>query len=133
MSFTKRQVLAERAAYMRKNMTPYELKVWREFLRYYELPFVCQKVIGNYILDFYCRRVRLAIEIDGGHHFGNRQREYDERRDLFLEMLEIKVIRFSNKDVHDDFEGVCEKIHLEATRRRNDVASIPLSAVKLKP
>ncbi len=132
MVYTHRQVLAQRATVMRKNMTPWEKKLWFEFLGEYEVPFVAQKVIGNYIIDFYSRRVRLAIEIDGGQHFDLRQKRYDETRTTYLETLEIKVLRFTNNEIKDDFDGVCEVIHGEVVKRRHDLRIMPLELLTSK-
>ncbi|WP_172135726.1 endonuclease domain-containing protein [Adlercreutzia sp. ZJ473] len=132
MVYTHRQVLAQRASNMRRNMTPYERKLWVEFLREYEIPFVAQKVIGNYIVDFYSRRVRLAIELDGGQHYDPRQMRYDEVRSIYLETLEIKVLRFTNSEIKEDFDGVCEVIHAEVTKRRHDLHRIPLELIVCK-
>ncbi|MCI6096959.1 MAG: DUF559 domain-containing protein [Clostridiales bacterium] len=54
---------------LRKNMTPWERKLWYDFLRYYPVRFQRQKAIGNYIADFYCAKARLVIELDGGGHY----------------------------------------------------------------
>ncbi|WP_165172153.1 endonuclease domain-containing protein [Adlercreutzia sp. ZJ242] len=132
MVYTHRQVLAQRAGNMRRNMTPYERKLWVEFLREYEIPFVAQKVIGNYIVDFYSRRVRLAIELDGGQHFDPRQMRYDEVRSIYLETLEIKVLRFTNNEIKEDFDGVCEVIHAEVIKRRHDLHCVPLELLACK-
>lgn len=121
MNRARRQLLSQRAENMRKQMTPAEKALWFRFLREYPLPFVAQKVIGEYIVDFYCRRVRLSIELDGdSHYWGNHQR-YDQIRTLYLETLEIKELRFTNTDVYENFEGVCEAIHTEVEKRRNDL------------
>ena len=63
MNRARRQLLSQRAENMRKQMTPAEKALWFRFLREYPLPFVAQKVIGEYIVDFYCRRVRLSMGI----------------------------------------------------------------------
>ena len=54
---------------LRKNMTPWERKLWYEFLRSYPIRFQRQKTIGNYIVDFYCHRARLIVELDGSQHY----------------------------------------------------------------
>lgn len=113
MGFTRRQELAQRANTMRNNQTYYERLLWLHFLRTYPISFVPQKVIGNYIVDFYCRKARLSIELDGDSHYSIRQREYDRVRTTFLEVLEIKELRFTNTEVVENFEGVCEAIHIE--------------------
>lgn len=80
-----------------------------------------QKVIGSYIVDFYCRKVRLSIELDGDSHYTKGQKEYDRIRTTYLEMMEIKELRFTNNDIVENLEGVCETIHAEVLNRRNDI------------
>ena len=111
MNTTRRQLLAQRAKNMRNQMTYPERRLW----------FVAQKVIGSYIVDFYCRKARLSIELDGDSHYTESQKEYDRVRTTFLEMLEIKELRFTNNEVMENLEGVCEAIHAEVLKRRNDV------------
>lgn len=132
MGFTRRQELAQRANTMRNNQTYYERLLWLHFLRTYPISFVPQKVIGNYIVDFYCRKARLSIELDGDSHYSIRQREYDRVRTIFFEVLEIKELRFTNTEVVENFEGVCEAIHIEVQRRRNDVLTQENCFQKLK-
>lgn len=127
-----RAILAQRAALMRRYMTNAEKKLWLLFLREYQVPFVAQKVIGNYIVDFYCRKTRLSIELDGSQHYEPENLAYDRIRTSYLEMLEIKELRFPNTVVFENFEGVCEVIHNEVESRRNDRVSLPLSLVKNK-
>ena len=63
---------------LRKNMTPWERKLWYDFLRYYPVRFQRQKAIGNYIADFYCAKASPVIELDGGGHiFRNRLKKID--------------------------------------------------------
>lgn len=123
MGTTQRNLLAQRAQTMRKQMTYAEKRLWLSFLREYPTPFVAQKVIGSYIVDFYCRKARLSIEIDGDSHYSEMQKEYDAIRTTYLEMLEIKELRFTNNDVFENIEGVCEVIHTEVICRRNDTHS----------
>ena len=68
------------AKVLRKNMTPWERKLWYDFLRNYPGRFQRQKAIGNYIADFYCAKARLIIELDGGGHYTTEQRIKDEQR-----------------------------------------------------
>lgn len=121
MDRERRHELSQRAMNLRQNMTRAEKKLWFSFLQDYPASFVAQKVFGNYIVDFYCKTARLSIEIDGDSHYTPSQIEYDATRTTFLEMLEIKEIRFTNLEVYENFEGVCEVIHHEVVTRRNDV------------
>lgn len=132
MNQSRRQLLAQRAENMRKQMTPAERRLWLGFLREYPIPFVAQKVIGDYIVDFYCNRLRLSIEIDGDSHYWPGQEEYDQTRTTFLETLEIKELRFTNTEIYENFEGVCEVIHAEIEKRRPDVHGSGFATLKNK-
>ena len=132
MNRAARSRLAERARYMRRNMTEAEKILWFRFLREYPVRFSNQILVGPYIVDFYCRKARLSIELDGSQHYEEHHRKYDEIRPTYLEMEGIKELRFPNSDIWDNFEGVCETIHQEVERRRNDLWSIPLSEVRNK-
>ncbi|MBE6949414.1 MAG: endonuclease domain-containing protein [Ruminococcaceae bacterium] len=92
---------------LRKNMTPWENKLWYQYLRKYPVRFQRQKAVGNYIVDFYCARANLIVELDGGGHFESKELEYDARRTKELEAMGLCVIRFCNLDIDRNFEGVC--------------------------
>ena len=98
------------AKMLRKHMTPWERKLWYEFLRQYPVRFVRQKAIGAYIVDFYCAKARLAVELDGGDHYQPEQIVRDEKRTKELQALHIRVVRISNADVDKNFCGVCAYI-----------------------
>ena len=97
---------------LRKNMTPWERKLWYNFLRYYPVRFQRQKAIGNYITDFYCAKARLVIELDGGGHYTTDQVEKDTIRTKALESMNLTVLRICNLDIDRNFSGVCEYIDL---------------------
>ena len=97
---------------LRKNMTPWERKLWYEFLRNYPIRFQRQKAIGNYIVDFYCAKAGLVIELDGGGHYTEEQTEKDNIRSKDLENMKLTVIRICNLDIDRNFRGVCEHIDL---------------------
>ena len=99
---------------LRKNMTPWERKLWYEFLRDYPIRFQRQKAIGNYIVDFYCAKAGLVIELDGGGHYTEEQAEKDALRTKDLEGMKLTVIRICNLDIDRNFRGVCEHIDLTA-------------------
>ena len=101
---------------LRKNMTPWERKLWYDFLRYYPVRFQRQKAIGNYIADFYCARARLVIELDGGGHYTAELARKDEMRTKDLESMNLTVVRICNLDIDRNFRGVCEYIDLTVKR-----------------
>ena len=104
------------AKYLRKNMTPWERKLWYGFLRSYPIRFQRQKAIGDYIVDFYCAKAALVIELDGGQHYNEDQIQDDEMRTSVLESMNLKVIRISNINVDRKFKSVCEYIDLEVKK-----------------
>ena len=97
---------------LRKNMTPWERKLWYEFLKDYPLRFQRQKAIGNYIVDFYCAKAGLIVELDGGGHYTAERTEKDNLRTKDLEGKKLTVMRICNLDVDRNFRGVCEYIDL---------------------
>lgn len=84
---------------LRKNMTPWERKLWYDFLRTYPVRFQRQKAIGNYIVDFYCAKAGLVIELDGGGHYTPQQSEKDLIRTKKLESMKLRVFRICNLDI----------------------------------
>ena len=98
---------------LRKNATKEEKRLWYDYLKSYPLQFKRQKVIGNYIVDFYCGKVKLVIELDGSQHFEDDAIEYDKERTEYLKSLGISVLRFTNSDIHKNFEGVCKLVPIK--------------------
>lgn len=132
MGLPRKNSLAPLAYQLRRDATEPEKKLWYRFLASYPIPFRQQKVIGNYIVDFFCNKARISIELDGSQHYEEDGKIKDDYRTRYLELLEIKELRFSNYDIRNNFEGVCETIHLEVTKRRNDIITIPLIQVQQK-
>ena len=95
---------------LRKKATPQENHLWYDFLRNYPIRFQRQKAIDSYIVDFYSHQAKLIIEIDGTQHFEDDGQEYDAMRTLHLEQLGLQVIRFSNRQINEEFDGVCAYI-----------------------
>lgn len=96
-----------RASSMRRQMTKEEFHLWYHFLRRYPVKFRRQRVMGAFICDFYCHRVRLIVELDGAQHYSDYGKSYDAWRSEKLEKDGCKVLRFSNGDIHERFYGVC--------------------------
>ena len=108
-------------------MTPWERKLWYEFLRDYPVRFQRQKAIGNYIVDFYCAKARLVIELDGGGHYTEKQIKNDEFRTKYLNNMGLSVLRICNIDIDNNFYNVCERID------RTVKQSLPQSASQTAP
>jgi very-short-patch-repair endonuclease len=112
----RNQILLERARKMRREGTPPERALWRH-LKSDQLggaKFRRQVVIGNYVADFACRTpVMLAVELDGDTH--GAQEDYDATRTRFLESKGYRVLRFANRDVMQDLEGVLMTISAALT------------------
>ena len=97
---------------LRKNATSQEKRLWYDFLANYEIRFQRQKPIDRFIADFYCHKARLVIEIDGAQHYTKEGTQKDEFRTETLEGYDLKVIRFTNRQIDSNFRGVCEYIDL---------------------
>lgn len=95
---------------LRKRGTPQENHLWYDFLSTYPIRFQRQKVIGNHIIDFYCHKAKLAIEIDGSQHYTDEAKNDDARRTEMLENYGLKVIRFTNAQISNQFSSVCKLI-----------------------
>ena len=91
-------------------MTPWERKLWYDFLRNYPVRFQRQKALGNYIADFYCAKARLVIELDGGGHYTKEQARKDKQRTNELNAMNLTVVRICNLDIDRNFYGVCEYV-----------------------
>ena len=102
---------------LRKKMTPWEHRLWYQFLRTYPIRFQRQKAIGEYIADFYCAKAQLVIELDGGGHYTDEQMERDRLRTQALEQMGLTVLRFCNTDIDRHFKDVCERIDREVQSR----------------
>ena len=95
---------------LRKNATPQENHLWYDFLSKYEVRFQRQKAIDNFIADFYCHKARLVVEIDGAQHYEEKEIQKDAFRTEILEGYDLKVIRFTNRQIDRCFCDVCAYI-----------------------
>ena len=117
--------LKQRSKQLRNNMTDAEKHLWTK-LRMGQLKgchFYRQKPIGEYIVDFFCPRAKLVVEVDGGQHFSDETIEYDKIRDEYMRSLGLKVLRFTNTEVMKNIDGVVESINENMSASRE----IPLS------
>ena len=102
--------LTTNAKILRKNMTKEERHLWYDFLKSYPIRFLRQKVIDNYIVDFYCHSARLIIELDGSQLYEEKGLLKDKIRTEKIEQRNLTVIRIPNNEVNRNFEGVCQCI-----------------------
>ncbi|WP_428897144.1 Very-short-patch-repair endonuclease [Parelusimicrobium proximum] len=99
---------------LRKNMTEQEVFLWSKIRKKQlnGIRFLRQKAIGPYIVDFCCLRPKIIIELDGGGHFTDQAVCKDKEREKFLAEKGFKVLRFTNKEVMNNIEGVLNTIFL---------------------
>ena len=95
---------------LRKNMTKEERHLWYDFLKNLPVTVHRQKALGDYIVDFYCAKAQLVIEIDGSQHYEAAGISADAKRDAFLRSLGITVLRYSNAEINLHFQSVCQDI-----------------------
>lgn len=100
---------------LRSNMTEEETILWAHIRnkKIKDTSFYRQKIIGNYIVDFYSSKAGLIIEVDGGGHYNDEYVRKDGQRDLFLKKQGFKVLRISNLDIRKNLDGVLTKIYEE--------------------
>jgi very-short-patch-repair endonuclease len=102
--------IVAKAKELRMSMTPEEQKLWYHFLCNYPIRLTRQKIIDTYILDFYCAKAKLDIEIDGNQHLSIGNEEHDAIRTGKLNQFNIAVVRFTNTQINQCFEDVCRQI-----------------------
>ena len=106
----KNNKLLNIARILRRQMTRQEKHLWYDFLRRYPVKVYKQRIIDNFIADFYCHKARLIIELDGTQHYTSKGKTHDELRTEVLKKYGLYVLRFSNREVDNNFEGVCMMI-----------------------
>ena len=109
-------VYTKNAQALRKNMTREERHLWYDFLKGLDVPVKRQYVIGTYIVDFCIYSARLVIELDGSQHFEPKGIANDQARDLYLNEQGYTVLRYSNLDINQHFQSVCNDILLHLHR-----------------
>jgi very-short-patch-repair endonuclease len=110
MSLPRNKNLTKTSQNLRRNMTKEERHLWYDFLKNYPVQFKRQKVIGSYIVDFYCHKAKLIVELDGSQHFEEIGFEDDVNRTKYLNNLGLDVMRIANNEIWSNFTGVCEAI-----------------------
>ena len=107
MQIKKNNELLNIARILRRNMTRQEKRLWYDYLQHYPIKVYKQRIIDNYIADFFCYQARLVIELDGSQHYTVEGKSYDAARTEVLEKYGLQVLRFTNMDIDKKFEGVC--------------------------
>ena len=110
MDYKHNKSLVSNARPLRKNMPKEERHLWYDFLRSYPVKFLRQKILGKYIVDFYCAEAQLIVELDGSQHYEDKGMVYDAERTAYLEQYGGRVLRIPNNEVSPNFSGVCEYI-----------------------
>ena len=108
--YNHKKELVANAQNLRKNMTDEEKHLWYDFLKNLPVTINRQKNIGNYIVDFLISSSNLVIELDGSQHWDEENKENDKKRDEYLKKTELTVLRYSNKEINENFDGVCADI-----------------------
>ena len=102
--------LRANAQKLRRKMTPQERHLWYDFLKNLPQTVHRQKMIGNFIVDFYIPSCKLVIELDGAQHTEPQAAEYDAHRTAYLQSIGCRVLRYGNNELEANFAGVCEDI-----------------------
>lgn len=110
MNKTNNEKLTENSQRLRREMTDEERRLWYDFLKKLPVTVHRQKTMGKYIADFYIASAKLVIELDGAQHYEEEAREYDAERDRYMRSLGLTVLRYTNKDVNENYYGVCRDI-----------------------
>ncbi len=114
------------AKILRKNMTKEERHLWYDFLCSYPIRFLRQKVIDNYVVDFYCHEAKLIIELDGSQHYEEKGLLKDKIRTEKIESRNLRIIRIPNNEINKNFRGVCEYIDMRVEESLHRHPSVPL-------
>ena len=103
----------ERSRILRNNMTPAERALWQRIRRkqIHGVQFYRQKPIGPYVVDFYCAKAQLVVEVDGGQHWEPGHAAQDRQRDAEMAQLGLAVLRYSNREIMSQLDLVVEHIH----------------------
>ena len=109
------------ARMLRKNMTREERHLWYDFLNTYPIRFRRQKILGKYIVDFYCAEAKLVVELDGSQHYTEEGHRNDNERTAFLRGYDLEVLRISNEEINRNFDNICEYIDHVVERRVADI------------
>jgi very-short-patch-repair endonuclease len=112
LAFNKEELKARRRS-LRKSMPKAEVLLWCKLKNKQILGerFLRQYSVNQYVLDFYCPRLKLAIEVDGDSHYMPGAEDQDKARQEYIESFGIEFLRFTNEDVYTNIEGVCQTVY----------------------
>ena len=114
-------VLVDRAREMRKEQTPEEGKLWHLYLKKLEPCFSRQKLLGTYLVDFYCPKLKLVIEIDGEQHYLEENVAYEKRREDYFQKEGYKILRFYNSDINKKLKNTETTIYYSCIERAKEL------------
>ena len=113
--------LVDRARNMRKEPTEEENKLWHLYLKKIRPRFTRQKIIGSYIVDFYCHKLKIVIEIDGVQHYLEENTDYEKRRETYLQNEGYKLLRFYNSDINKELKNTQTTIYYTCVERGKEL------------
>ena len=102
--------LRDTSRLLRKNLTKQEKRLWYDYMALHKVRWYKQRIIDNFIVDFYCSKAKLVVELDGSQHYRENEILKDKIRTEKLEKRNLLVIRIPNNAVNYNFEGVCTYI-----------------------
>jgi len=83
-----------------------------------------QYSVGKFVIDFYCPRLKLAIEVDGDSHFSETSEVYDKERQRFIESFKISFLRFTNKDIYENLGEVLATIKARMQKKSQESSGV---------
>ena len=108
----------QRRRELRNNMPQAEVLLWSQLQRrQLGYKFRRQYGVGPYVIDFYCPKLKLGIELDGDSHYRKGGQEYDAKRDEYIASFGIHIVRILNDEVYTNLDGVIEQLLNEITKR----------------
>ena len=121
MSLPYNSNLIPTAKALRRNATKQERHLWYDFLRNYPVRFQRQKTLDRFIADFFCAAAKLVVEVDGSQHYTERGMTGDRERSDILAQYGVEGLRFSNAEIDQCFEGVCQQIDFTVRKRISEM------------
>lgn len=112
--------LKEKSKQLRKSGNLSEVLLWQQIKnkQFLEIDFHRQRIIGNYIVDFFCKKLNLVIEIDGSSH--NNKENYDKNREKYLQDLGLNIIHIFDVDIKGNLEGVLQFLKIEIRKVKGE-------------